>query len=138
MSDKRICVVLKPDGSHEQIEYEYTDDWQDKVLGGKMLELGEISPLNVMVGVMDPDAPGNGPNSEKLNTYEMPDPQPKRVGDLRKEGKLFGDILVYNGDGDFQLDRWIMYKENPEDFDVDEDDDEDEEEDDKDDDDDDE
>ena len=36
--------------------------------------------------------------------------------ELRSAGKLLGDVILYNGDGDFKLAKWLLYKDNPEDY----------------------
>jgi len=83
------------------------------VLGTKTVELGEIAMLGAMLVVADPDDP-NRPSTLKENKYDMPPPEPPRMEELRKAGKLLGDIILYNGDGDFKLDKWLVYKEHPE------------------------
>ena len=56
---------VQPDGAHEELEYEYSDDWHDKVLG-KTVELGEIAPLGAILVVADPDDPSR-PSTLKEN-----------------------------------------------------------------------
>ena len=120
----------QPDGAHEELEYDYSDDWYEKLLGTKTMELGEIAPLGAIIVVADPDDP-NRPSALVANNYDMPLPEPNRMEELRRAGKLLGDVILYNGDGDFKLDKWLVYKDHPEEFDDeseedDEDDDEDE------------
>ena len=78
-----------------------------------MLELGDIPVLSVHLAVVDPDG---APKSLKENKYQLPTPEPEPLESLRKQGRLRGDIIVFNGDGDFTLDTWVQYQENPEDF----------------------
>jgi hypothetical protein len=78
-----------------------------------MLELGDIPVLSVHLAVVDPDA---APKSLKENNYQLHTPDPEPLESLRKQGRLRGDIIVFNGDGDFTLDTWVQYQENPEDF----------------------
>jgi hypothetical protein len=105
----------QPDGAHEELEYEYSDDWHDKVLGTKTVELGEIAALGAILVVADPDDPSK-PSTLKENKYDMPPPEPGRMEELRSAGKLLGDVILYNGDGDFKLAKWLLYKDNPEDY----------------------
>ena len=44
------------DGSHEELAYDYSEEWQEKLLGAKMLELGDISCLGAALVCVDPDA----------------------------------------------------------------------------------
>ena len=105
----------QPDGAHEELEYEYSDDWHDKVLGTKTAELGEIAALGAILVVADPDDPSK-PSTLKENKYDMPPPEPGRMEELRSAGKLLGDVILYNGDGDFKLAKWLLYKDNPEEY----------------------
>ena len=113
--NEKLPRCWQANGQHAQISYEYSDDWQDNLLGGKTIELGEISCLNVILAGVDPVVA----NEKGLvkNAYDLPPPVPARLEELRRGGQLCGDIVLYNGDGDFYLQTWLKYTESPEEFD---------------------
>lgn len=60
---RRLHLIFPPpsasslqqvDGTHLQHLYEYSDDWQEKLLGGKMLEVGDIPCLGAQIVCIDP------------------------------------------------------------------------------------
>lgn len=77
-----------------------------------MIELGEVPCLNVLLAGVDP-AVGKAKGLAE-NVYNFPEPIPERMTQLRQDNKLTGDIILYNGDGDFLLKTWQQYKEEPE------------------------
>ena len=50
------CGGWQADGTEEEAEYEYGEDWQEKILGGKVIELGGIACIGALLVAVDPDS----------------------------------------------------------------------------------